>query len=406
MLKQNSNMDDLFRHASENYPLNIDKGDWNVIASVIETSPKSKPLSEVKYWQKQVKIVFITLFLISLPSSLYFLNRYISVRNTSIKSNNTVHETKSSPPSSLIHSKQNALKFIPILPVNKLSKFSTPVSIIKSGNLQTKENKGSAINLKLLNKKETTSLALQNQSQLTLPCTINSKFINHPGIGIKHYKNMKVETSISIEPLVNNNQQNIIVRRYVHLVAGVGFNEVKQQSFSRPGVEAGIRLGFRISKRWALETGLLYAEKYYSSAGKYFNMKKAEPAMQNMDLLSMNGASNIIQIPVKVKFNIHATKKGVLFSTAGISSYILIKEKNNYEFLLNGTRQQMEVIYKEPRRYLVAALDISTGYELPITNKKTLRIEPYLQIPLKGVGIGLLPVTSAGIHVSYPLLIK
>ena len=88
-----------------------------------------------------------------------------------------------------------------------------------------------------------------------------------------------------------------------------------------------------------------------------------------------------------------------IFSSAGISSYLLTSEKNDYLTLVNGTEQSMAGSYKKACRYFAATFDLSIGYEHTLGTTTRLRIEPYLQIPLKGIGVGSMPVKSAGLHI-------
>ena len=51
------------------------------------------------------------------------------------------------------------------------------------------------------------------------------------------------------------------------------------------------------------------------------------------------------------------------------------------------------------KNYLGAEVNISAGYQHTLNAHTDIRIEPYLQIPLKGVGVGAMPVMSTGIHI-------
>jgi hypothetical protein len=44
-------------------------------------------------------------------------------------------------------------------------------------------------------------------------------------------------------------------------------------------------------------------------------------------------------------------------------------------------------------------LNFSAGYEQYLGKLGSLRIEPYLRIPLAGMGTGNLPITSAGLNI-------
>ena len=47
----------------------------------------------------------------------------------------------------------------------------------------------------------------------------------------------------------------------------------------------------------------------------------------------------------------------------------------------------MKGSYKTVSKYFAATVDVSAGYEKNIGKFTSMRIEPYVQIPLKGVGM-------------------
>jgi hypothetical protein len=134
-------------------------------------------------------------------------------------------------------------------------------------------------------------------------------------------------------------------------------------------------------------------------------MDKISSAMpQQMKVLSIEGNSTVIEVPLSLKYDLFNKNKTAVFSSLGLSSYFLINEKNNYHTMMNGTQENITGSYKNSSRYLAAAVNISVGVENSIgSNNKKIRIEPYVQIPLKGIGVGTLPVMSAGLHVGYTL---
>ena len=71
---------------------------------------------------------------------------------------------------------------------------------------------------------------------------------------------------------------------------------------------------------------------------------------------------------------------------------------------MNGTKENITGLYRNSSRYFAATIDISLGYEHTIGNHNNkIRIEPYVQIPLKGIGVGTLPVLGTGLHIGYSL---
>jgi len=186
---------------------------------------------------------------------------------------------------------------------------------------------------------------------------------------------------------------------YLGLAFGPSLNQVKNQGLQKTGYDIGFIAGYQLTKRLAIETGITYAKKYYFSDGKYFNMSGAGSGMPSgMKILAVEGSSDVFEIPLKLKYDLKTRKDNHVYFSAGISTYILTGEYNKYKAFINGAAQNIKSKYGSNKNYAAAAINYSIGYEIKLGKTSQVRIEPYMQIPLKGVGIGSLPVTTAGLH--------
>jgi hypothetical protein len=84
-----------------------------------------------------------------------------------------------------------------------------------------------------------------------------------------------------------------------------------------------------------------------------------------------------------------------------MSTFVVGKEINDYIIFRNGINSPMLATYNDNQSYLAASIEVSAGYEKYFKNKQTLRIEPWIQIARKGIGIGQLPVSGFGIQAGY-----
>ena len=119
----------------------------------------------------------------------------------------------------------------------------------------------------------------------------------------------------------------------------------------------------------------------------------------NMTLLSMNGSITVFEIPVRIKYDFAGGLHSNWFVSSGVSSFLVIRENNDYRTMVNGAPQNFTGHYPGHAGYIPAAADFSIGYEWYITQKTMLRIEPYWQIPLKGIGMGSMQVMTTGIGI-------
>lgn len=189
---------------------------------------------------------------------------------------------------------------------------------------------------------------------------------------------------------------------YSGVLAGIEMNTVKYQELKTPGFDIGIIAGYAFNRKFSTESGLLFSKKNYSSEGKYFSMDKVGASMPaGMDILYLEGSSNFLEIPINLRYNIAEKKNSRIFTSAGINSFIMTKENNKYLTQLDGVKETIESSYKNSAGYFAAAINLSAGYEFKAGRKNNIRIEPYAQIPLKGIGVGKLPVASMGLHAAF-----
>ncbi|SFD01735.1 Outer membrane protein beta-barrel domain-containing protein [Chitinophaga sp. CF118] len=185
---------------------------------------------------------------------------------------------------------------------------------------------------------------------------------------------------------------------YAGIVASPDFSTVKGQRVSKVGYNAGVIVGYRISRRVAVETGVLFERKYYYSKGSYFSTKKI-PTYPGMKIINVDGWCRMIEIPLNVRYVFKIKEKSNWYVNGGVSSYIMGKESYDYKYELDNNIDTKNWAYKNSTRNWFSIIHVGVGYEHRLGAIGTLRVEPYLKIPAGGVGIGNLPLTSVGLNV-------
>jgi hypothetical protein len=77
------------------------------------------------------------------------------------------------------------------------------------------------------------------------------------------------------------------------------------------------------------------------------------------------------------------------------------KEDYEYTYERQTSSYGYYKTYRNATTNLVSVAYLSMGVQQKIGNTISLRVEPYLKMPLKGLGIGSLPITSAGLNVGF-----
>jgi hypothetical protein len=181
-------------------------------------------------------------------------------------------------------------------------------------------------------------------------------------------------------------------------LAGPDLSTVKFQSVKQPGFSVGVLAGYHINKRFSLETGILWDKKYYYSSGEYVNKAKIV-TMPNEEILNVTGNCNMFEIPIALRYDFASAKDHGFYAKAGLSSYFMKKENYNYTAQeVPGNPWAGNASYKNSGNTILSIVDLSAGYEHQLGTKTNIWFEPYLKIPLNGVGIGSLPISSTGFY--------
>ena len=411
-------MDELFKRAAESYPLKTEAGSWDDIApAIVSTSfPGVKTISK----KQRNASLFLLLFIFS-ALLIPFIRISAPYTDESFVDKNNVNTSKEElykkeKPNYTVTPKTGTTQKVSVGVTLKIEKNITSVKPFKKDKLasifyesltypgkgssslpitKTKEENLSAHSEIITNKTDEEAIAKRSDAYL-IPESENKNYERKDtGLTITQAPG-KFSTEQSSKQLQKINKKRI----YVGVFLGPQLTEVKSQGFGKTSLSIGLLAGYRITQKLSTETGIFYSKKHYQSDGKYFDMAKAGPNMPpNMEVISVEGSSSVFEIPLTLKYDFKIRNKSDWFVRAGLSSYLLTNEQNNYRALVNGTEQKVRGVYENKKAYLLSAIRLSGGHEFRISKNSYIRIEPYIEIPIRGVGIGYMQLLTTGLHI-------
>ena len=193
----------------------------------------------------------------------------------------------------------------------------------------------------------------------------------------------------------NNNETGL----YAGFIAGVDLSSIHFQSL-RTGATMGFIFGYAINKKWSIESGLLWDTKRVYDNGSYFNPPGYTPT-NGITIIAVNGKSRLYEWPVNMRYTIIAGKHS-LFTTAGLSSYLMRSENYDYEYLQNNQPGGHNYLtYMKETKNWFSVANLSIGYTHKLRGNGSIRIEPYLKLPLKDLGVGNMPIMSTGLNIGF-----
>lgn len=402
-----NHMDELFQKAAENYPLKTNTGNFDELMPFIAGEAATTANPGILSGRPKTALLLFAFFIAAISIATYII---ANIQNNKMANNKTVLQQKTNTAAPYIASAQvniNNNEAVVLESATENNAATTellfqynPRRYKTTGKMLTSIKQSEAIsddNTTTENENTLTEKIKYNKTAADTENQQNDKISNQDTAAKKEIidkpvKKNGTEQETKPSPKKTKNKPGF----YYGIAAGVELNKVKSQDMTKTGFNAGVILGLQINKKIAVETGLQLSQKKYYSDGKYFKPKSGSmPA--NMTVTSLQSTSTIIEIPVSVKYNF-SKKKNTLYGKAGISSYIMTKESNKYNAVVSGQQQEVNSTYKANKGYLASDVRISAGYQRSVNKKLNIRIEPYIQIPLKSIGVGNLPVSTIGVQ--------
>lgn len=404
----NHDMDELFRKAAEDYPLKLGNGDWDNLAGKLLTGSATATSKNIKKNKRRKFTLFLLLLsFLLLSAGWLFLNQGTfqkkNIKDNDITSFKTVDQLSDTTTGQYRHQAgkhQLAADYKEKTHITENDQYDHKKLLqLNKQNKHVEERSAGEIRSADFN-----SLA-------HLPSPGNNYRIAVNDFQLKEsmsssFQKLNGLFNESPDPADSTRERNnpVIKKQkglYVGLTGGPDFSEVRSQGITKAGYNVGLIAGYRLNKKWSVESGVIWSKKKYYSTGKYFSMSKIGPTMPaGMEVMEVEGQSSLFEFPVKVKYDFRAKQKSNLFLTAGISTTVYVKEKNNYLTKMNGVQEWQVGLYDNLPCSWFSLATISAGYEFAPGKYSSIRVEPYIKLPLKKVGMGSMPVFSTGINVT------
>ncbi len=185
---------------------------------------------------------------------------------------------------------------------------------------------------------------------------------------------------------------------YYSFLAGPDISTVKFQRTSRTGYSIGILAGYRLGKSWSMETGLLWDRKNYYSSGQYLDTTRLKLPMHSI-VNTASGYCDMFEIPVNLSYEFRLGKEHGWFISAGLSSYLMKNEDYDLNYKRYGVSYTTEYGYRNATNNWFSVATLSAGYRKDWGKHFSIRFEPYIKLPLRGIGIASLPLQSSGLTI-------
>jgi len=421
----NDDMDELFRRAAENYPLDTNGADWNKVLAAMQGTEATKTVTEKKGNKKRR---FLWLLLL-LPMALIYNQLHSPEKALNEEAIRTVQKeepaNRSTQPIKTVPANDHSTTGLPGEKAQQKTNNKEQIATERSVPVPSDKNLSAQITPYSSGKKSSgnKNVPSSDLNRTAFSSDLNekdrsseSKLSSSTGNGRTYIRSIFLDRQIT-EPVILVSRDLVPLnnpfekgskaqaardkkRFYVGLVGAVDATTIKFQKVQDAGFVYGLLIGRELNKKWSIEAGYFVDKKYYYSEGKYFKTSRITMP-PNSWIAEVSGNCKMIEVPVAVKYNFSSAKKSEWFATLGTSSYFMKKEKYAYDYYYGTAGPYPHYKeYNNSSTNLFSNISFSAGYAHQLGNTSYLRLEPYVKIPLSGMGIGDLPLFSAGLQLS------
>ena len=409
-----NDMDDLFNKAGKDYPLNTGKKDWNAVQKKLAGEEETPPAANSKNNKRYYPLL---LLLLMLPAVFFFFNNNVDNLQRENRPAAKNNPNKNEPPISdqQIANKNVTASRQPGNSLNNDNVTNNNTTKKKINNTNDKTNiaaKNNANNIKNTdnaskrnntgnsndtNKNKPTVINQQNTNKNIASATETTNSVNDENVTSKS-NDISIPNEASATPTTAEKKPNSTRPSfYFGVMAGPDLSSIKYQEIKNIGSGVGLLLGYRFSPHWSVEASAYWSSKKYYTDGKYFD-KTAAGIPAYAEVYYLDGGCKMIELPIDVRYEF-TPGKNTFFITGGFNSYFMKKESYEYKADAMGWVYEGYKDYRNSGNKIFSNLQISGGYEHKLFSNIILRVEPYFQVPLRQIGIGSIPITSAGIRI-------
>ncbi len=193
--------------------------------------------------------------------------------------------------------------------------------------------------------------------------------------------------NVALDSYDSVSKKSTFSRFAVKATVAPDFSSDQFKSMEKMGFNYGLVVEYFLNKNFSVATGAIWSRKYYSAIDVDYNGYHADRAY---------GDCRMWDIPLNVNYYFTPSKRFSFFASAGLSSYLMNEENYDYEVdTAYGTNTYTSQVIKENKEWF-KTVNVSVGLQKQISSRLAIQVEPFVKVPLAGVGEGNISLASFG----------
>ena len=180
------------------------------------------------------------------------------------------------------------------------------------------------------------------------------------------------------------------------VATGPDLSKAQNSKAGKVTMSWGLGVAYSLN-RFTLKAGVFSASKKYWAGPEDYKLSYTPPP--SLKFMGADANCRVIEIPVKLSYSFAVKDRSNWLAGAGLSSYLMKREDYVYEYKSSTTGNSYYHSYetKNENKHYFSVLNLSGGYSYQLNKTFSLSAEPYLEVPLTGIGAGKVHLNSGGL---------
>lgn len=163
------------------------------------------------------------------------------------------------------------------------------------------------------------------------------------------------------------------------------------------GSNYGLLLSFGANKKLTITSGVVYSSKPYNTS--FANYRTAYTFKH--DPTDVTADCKMLDIPINIGYQVYGNFRNKLSVGTGLSSYLMLHEKYTYNYAdgTNSAAWPQTFTVPNSKGYLLSIININATYEHRINSNIGVSVQPYMKVPISGVGYSDIKLQSTGVAI-------
>lgn len=185
---------------------------------------------------------------------------------------------------------------------------------------------------------------------------------------------------------------------FLSLGAGPDLSFVGKNGYGKTKLFGGIGLGYHMKNGLRISSGFYAGRKIYSATAESYNPPSVffqyYPILEKVD-----ADCKVYEIPISLSYHFGKSEYQNWFAGVGLSTLLMKEEYYTYTYKYNSTgpSYMKDWTVNNKNKHFLSVLTLSGGYQRQLNKRITISAEPYIKIPLQGLGYGNVKMNSTGI---------